>query len=182
MVTVIVIAVVVLVVASGAVLGRRRGARMHYLDAWEPDQGERRVLDDPRADFYVVPRLGQALKMSFARRRRTTAVVTDRRLVIATRLLLSRRYGITHVVLLGPAEREAAALGELGGGLFSIGYAVLSASAAGITAELDGRKPYVRIVPDPTRSATNVEHLRLYCDDAAAMRDALLSAASVAGA
>ena len=182
MVTLVVIVVFLLVVATGALLSRRRGARMHYLDAWAPEPGERRVLDDPAADVYILPRLGQAMKMSFARRRRTTAIVTDRRLVIATRLLLSRRYGITHVVLLGPAEREAAALAELGGGLFSIGYTVLSASAAGITAELDGRKPYVRIVPDPTRSATNIEHLRLYSDDAAAMRDALLSAASVAGA
>ena len=41
--------------------------------------------------------------MSFARLRRTHAVLTNTRIVIATRALLSRRYMITHMVHLGGA-------------------------------------------------------------------------------
>lgn len=178
MVTVYVVIGFLLVVAVGVVTSRLRGARMHYLDAWSPGPGEERRLEDPRADFYVVTRLGQARVMTFARRHRSTAVVTDRSLVIATRALLSKRYAITHVVRLSHPLEPAAPLGQLSGGLFTIGYVTLAASAPGITEERDGSKPYVRIVPDPTPSATNIEHLRLYCDDATRMCAALVAAAA----
>jgi hypothetical protein len=170
-----------LVIAVGVIVSRRRGARMHYLDAWTPEPGEEQRLVDPEADFYVVPRLGQARVMTFARRHRTTAVVTDRSLVIAAKAALSKRRAITHVVHLAPAQGSVAALGQLSGGLFSIGYVALSASAAGITDERDGQKPYIKIVPDPTPSAVNIDHLRLYCDDAARMRAALVASAAPAG-
>jgi hypothetical protein len=176
--TVYVVAAFVLVVAAGIVVSRRRGARMHYLDAWTPEPGEERRLEDSAADFYVVPRLGPARVMTFSRRRRSTAVVTDRRLVIASRVLLSKRYGITHVVHLGAHAGADPTLGQLGGGLFSVGYTALAASVEGITEALDGKKPYVRVVPDPTPSATNIEHLRLYTDDATAMRAALVASAT----
>lgn len=180
MVTVIVVAAFLLVVSVGILVSRRRGARMHYLDAWATDPGEERRLEDPAADFYVVPRLGQAMIMTFARRHRTTAVVTDRRLIVATRVAFSKRYGITHVVHLGASGHADGTLDQLTGGLFSVGYTALAASAEGITAELDDKRPYVRIVPDPTPSATNIEHLRLYTDDATAMCAALVASASAA--
>lgn len=164
------------IVLFAVVVNRVRGGRAHYLDGWSPDPGERRLLEDRRADFYVVPRLGQAKVMSFARMHRSRAVLTDRRLVVATRALLSRRYMITHMVYLDGAADPPAELGQLSGGLYSVGYSVMAADPAEMTVAQDGAKAYLRIVPRPTASGTNVEHCRLYSDEAAAFRDAAASA------
>lgn len=168
------VAAFVAVVAVGAVVSRRRGARVHYLDAWTPAEGEQRLLEDPAADVYVVPRLGQAKVMSFARRGRTRAVVTDRALIVGMKAAFSKRHIITHVVHLSRDGMPDADLGKLSGGLYSTGYISLSAQPAGITTSIDGSKPYVRIAPDPTASGANIEHLRLYTDDAERMRAALV--------
>jgi hypothetical protein len=159
------------IVVGAVVVNRVRGVRAQYLDAWTPDPGEERLLEDPGADFSVVPRLGQAKVMTFARRRRTHAVLTATRLVIAQRALMSRRYMITHVLLLhagsGEDGAEAAELEHRTGGQFTRGYVVMSTTPDRITVEADGAKAYLRIVPEPTPSATNVEHCRLYSDMAA---------------
>jgi hypothetical protein len=170
-----VVGALVAIVLVAIVVNRMRGVRAQYLDAWAPEAGERRLLDDPRADFYSIPRMGQAKVMSFARRRRSHAVLTSTRIVIATRALLSRRHMITHVIHLGGDGDPPAELGELGGGLFSAGYIVLSARPSDMTVEDDGGKPYLRIVPQKTTSSTNIEHCRLYSDDAAGFRDSARS-------
>jgi hypothetical protein len=168
----IVVGAFVAVVVVAIVVNRMRGGRAHYLDGWEPEPGERRLLDDPRADFYVVARLGQARKMSFARLHRTHAVLTSARIVIATRALMSKRYMITHMVHLGGDDGAPAELGKLSGGLYTTGYDVIAARPADMSVEEDGGKPYLRIVPQPTASGTNIAHCRLYSDDAAGFRDA----------
>lgn len=163
----------VAIVLVAVVVNRVRGGRAHYLDAWTPEPGERRLLDDPRADFYVVPRLGQARRMSFARLHRSHAVLTDVRIVVATRALLSRRYMITHMIHLAGDGTGPAELGWMSGGLYSTGYIVIAARPSGMTVEDDGgRKAYLRIVPEQTASGAMIEHCRLYSDDAAGFRDA----------
>lgn len=157
------------------VVNRVRGGRAHYLDAWALESGERRLLDDPRADFYVVPRLGQARKMSFARLHRSHVVLTDVRIVVATRALLSRRYMITHMVHLAGDVTGPAELRQMSGGLYSTGYIVIAARPSGMTVEDDGGKPYLRIVPEQTASGAMIEHCRLYSDDAAGFRDAAVA-------
>jgi hypothetical protein len=153
------------IVIGAVVVNRVRGVRAHYLDAWSPEPGEERLLEDPRADFYVVPRLGQAKVMSFARRRRTHVVLTGARLVIAQKAAMSRRYMITHVLMLhDDGGAEAAELERMTAGQFTRGYIVMSARREHMTVEADGGKRYLRIVPEPTPSATNVEHCRLYSD------------------
>jgi hypothetical protein len=161
----------VAIVLTGIVVSRVRGARAHYLDAWTPGPGERRLLEDAGADFYVVPRLGQAKVMSFARRHRTHAVLTDTRLVIATRALMSRRYMITHMVHLDRDADPPTELGRLSGGLYTTGYIVKSARPSDMTVEDAGGRPYLRIVPEPTASGTNVEHCRLYSENATGFLD-----------
>lgn len=154
--------------AVGAiVVNRIRGVRAHYLDAWTPAPGERRVLEDPAADFYVIPRLGQAKIMTFARRGRTHAVLTDRRIVIGTRVLLKKRWMITHMVHLAGAGTGPEELAHLTGGQFSTGFSAYSARADRMTIEDDHGKAYLHIVPEPTASSANIEHLRLYSDRAA---------------
>jgi len=162
------------IVLVAILVNRKRGARAHYLDAWTPEPGEHRLFEDPVADFYVVTRLGQAKVMTFARLRRTHAVLTNTRLVIATKAAMSRRYMITHMVYLSD-EAPPAELAMLSGGLFTTGYHVVSARPSDLTVEADGRKSYLRIIPEATRSGTNIDHCRLYSDDAAGFRDAAMS-------
>ena len=161
----------VAIVVIAVVVNRVRGARAHYLDAWTEGPGERRLIEDRAADFAVVSRMGQAKVMSFPRLRRTHAVMTTARIVVATRALASRRYMITHVVHLGGDEDPPAELGKLDGGLTTTGYVVIAARPSDLTLERDGDKQYLRIVPEPTTSSANIEHCRLYSDDAAGFLD-----------
>jgi len=161
------IAVLVAIALVAIVVNRRRGVRAHYLDAWAPGPGEHTLIEDPLADFYVIARMGQAKVMSFARLRRTHAVLTNARIVIATRALFSKRHMITHMVHLGGDEAPPPELGQLSGGLYTAGYSLVSAHPSGMTVENDGGKPYVRIVPASTASSATIDHCRLYSDDAA---------------
>lgn len=154
------------------VINKKNGVRAQYLGEWTPEPGERRLLEDPTADFYVVGRMGQARVMSFARLRRTHAVLTNTRIVIAARALFSKRYMITHIVHLDGDDSPPAELGQLSGGLYTTGCIVVSARPSGMTVEIDGRKPYLRIVPEPTASGAMIDHCRLYSDDPTGFRDA----------
>ena len=169
------VGVLVAIALVAIVVNRRRGVRAHYLDAWAPGPGERRLLEDPLADFYVVARMGQAKVMSFARLRRTHAVLTNTRIVIATRALLSKRYMITHMVHLGGDDAPPPELDQLSGGLYTTGYSVVAARPSDMTVEDDGGRPYVRIIPESTASGAMIDHCRLYSDDAAGFREAATS-------
>ncbi len=154
------------IVVVAIAVNRIRGVSASWIESWAPEPGERRLLDDPRADFYAVPRLGQARKMSFARLHRTHAVVTDARIVIAARALLSRRHMITHVIHLDPGDEAPPELAKLSGGLFTKGFETLSARRSELSVVRDGAKEYLRIVPEQTASGAMTEHCRLYSDRA----------------
>lgn len=161
------VGVLAAIVAVAMVVNRARGAKAHYLDAWQPEPGERPRFEDPAADFYAVPRLGQAKVMSFARMHRTHAVLTDTRLVIGKKALMSKRYMITHVIHLDRGEAAATELAQLTGGQFTKGFITYCARPDRMSVVADGEKAYLRIVPEPTASAATIEHCRLYTDHAA---------------
>ena len=168
------VAALAAIVAGAVVVNRIRGARAHYVETWAPEVGERILAEDRAADFAVVGRMGQAKVMTFARLRRTHAVMTTSRIVIAVRALASKRHMITYVILLQdddpPSDDD---LRRLGGGLTTTGYITIAARPSGMTVEQDGAKRSLRIVPEPTESAAMIEHCRLYGDDP----DAFLEAA-----
>src|SRR5262245_1120605 len=143
------IGALVVIVVGAVVVNRVRGVRAHYIEDWAPEPGEDRLLDDPRADFYVVPSLGQAKVMTFARRRRTPPWLPRARISIARTALLSRRHMITHVLLLRDDAPDVAQLGRMTGGQYTTGYVVMSARPEHMTVEADGAKAYLRIVPEP---------------------------------
>jgi hypothetical protein len=160
------VAALAAIVVGAVVVNRVRGARAHYLETWIPEPGERTLAEDRAADFVVVGRTGQAKIMTFPRLRRTHAVMTDARIVIAPRALASKRHMITYVILLAgddpPLDDD---LRGRGGGLTTTGYITIAARPSGMTIEQDGTKRYLRIVPEPTASAAMIEHCRLYADD-----------------
>lgn len=166
------------IVLGAVAINRARGIKAVYLEAWSPEPGESVRFDDPAADFYVIPRLGQAKVMSFARMHRGRAILTDRRLLVGARPLASKRHMLTHVILLPGSDSED--LGRLTAGQFRTGYQTYAARPEGMTAEADGDKAFIRIVPDSTASTTTIEHCRLYTDRAAEFMAAAAGSGSAA--
>ena len=149
------------------IVNKINGVKAHYIDALSFEAGETKVAEDREADFHVVTLLGKAAYMSFARLRRTHAVFTDSRIVIASKVLFGSRYMITHMLYYARDNAPAAELDKISGGLYSKGYLVMRADRGAMTVEMDGKKPFIRIVPVATLSSTNIEYGRLYCDNAA---------------
>jgi hypothetical protein len=163
MFTTIVVAVFVVVLVGFVLVSRRMGARAHYLEDWRPAEDDSVLFVDDGADFYVVARFGQAVKMTFARRGRAKIRITRRHVVVAEKVAMADKWMITHVLLRdgSPAPADAE---RIDSGLMSTGSTTFVLSAGEVTAERDGDKPYVRLVPQHIGSATNIEHCRLYSD------------------
>jgi hypothetical protein len=151
-------------VLGAMLINKIKGVKAHYLDAFHPEAGEAEKLRETGTDFYVVSVLGQARVMSFARLRRGEVLVTNKRIVVGQKVLLGKRYMITHEILLDTAGDEGSQLDKLTGGLYAKGYVSYLAQRQNVSSELDGKKPYLKFIPDSTGSATNIEHLRLYVD------------------
>lgn len=148
------------------IFNKIKGVRGRYTDQLELAPGEQISREDDAADFHVVPKFGQAAIMSFGRLKRTHAIVTNRRIVIGQKPLFSKRHLITHMLYFSAEPEVETALGGLTGGLYSLGYTVLQVDRDRILSEMDGKKPYWKIPPSPTTSATNIEHARLYSEQA----------------
>lgn len=150
------------------VVNKIKGVKAQYIDAWQRDIDEQIRFEDKAADFHPVTILGRAGIMSFARLKRTHAIVTTKRIVIAQKVFLGKRYMITHMLYLNKDVAPADELSKLSGGLYSKGYQVWLTPPDKFTVETDGKKPYLKIIPDNSSSATNIEHCRLYSDESLA--------------
>ena len=148
------------------IINKISGAKAHYMDQLVLMPGEIKITEDREADFHVITSLGKAAYMSFARPRRTHVVLTDCRMVIASKVLFGGRYMITHMLYFTRDKAPAVELDKVSGGLYSRGYLIMQTDRSTMTAEMDGTKPFIRIVPVATASATNIEHGRLYSENA----------------
>lgn len=151
-------------ILGAIIINKIKGVKAQYLDAFTAETGEVVVHREAGADFHMVTKLGRAQVMSFARLRRAEFIVTNRRIVIGQKVLFGKRYMITHLIWLDPASGVQAELGKMTGGQYTLGYVNYLVTRSAATAELDGKKPYLKLIPEPTASATNIEHLRLYTD------------------
>ena len=151
-------------ILGAIIFNKIKGVKAHYLDVFAADSGEEVLHREAGADFHMVTKLGRAQVMSFARLRRAELVVTNRRIVVGQKVLFGKRYMITHVIWLDSGATIQSELDKMTGGQYSLGYVNYLAKRAAVTSEIDGKKPYVKFIPDATASATNIEHLRLYVD------------------
>lgn len=156
-------------IIAGSILGamfinKIKGVKAHYLDEFKPEPGEEVRHREAGADFHMVTNLGRAMVMSFARMRRAEVIVTNQRFVIGQKVFLGKRYMITHVIKLDSAAGDSAEVDKLTGGLYAKGYVIYLALRKNVSTELDGKKPFIKFIPEATGSATNIEHLRLYTD------------------
>ncbi len=151
-------------ILGAMLINKIKGVKAQYLDAFTPESGEQIVHREAGADFHMVTKLGRAQVMSFARLRRAELILTNRRIVVGQKVLFGKRYMITHVLWLDSGSTVQSELDKMTGGQYSLGYVNYLAKRSAVTSELDGKKPYVKFIPDATASATNIEHLRIYVD------------------
>jgi hypothetical protein len=155
----------------GAVLGliaiaytvnRIRGVRAHYVDDWRPDEGEQILFRDEEADTFIVA-VNRATFVSYARPRRGIVIVTNRRILAGTRVLLGRKRMLEHIMYAGSAPDDYSAM--LDGGLFTVGYRTLVFLPDAIERVTSGKKPYVELKPSPNeKSSINIDFIRIYTD------------------
>ena len=163
-------------VVLAVVVNRLRGTRAHYLDDWQPEAGERILFRDDKADTFVMP-VNRARYGSYARLRRGTVIVTDRRILAGARILFGRKRMLQYMIYPGAAPGGWSA--KLDGGLFTRGYETLAVMPGIAERVLDEARPYVVLKPAPgVRSSTNVDFIRIYTDRAAGFPMPVPSAAA----
>ena len=118
------------------IINKISGAKAHYMDQLVLMPGEIKITEDREADFHVVTSLGKAAYMSFARPRRTHVVLTDCRMVIASKVLFGGRYMITHMLYFTRDKAPAVELDKVSGGLYSRGYLIMQTDRSTMTAEM----------------------------------------------
>ncbi len=156
--------ILVAFVVIAKIVNAIKGVKASYIDSFRPDSEEQTLFEEKEGDFYSVSRLGQAKIMSFARLKRTHAIFTSKRIIIGQKAFLSKKYMITHILYYDTTGHTGRELTEITGGLYSLGYQVFSIFKDQITLEKDGNKSFLKLIPVPTTSATNVEHMRIYSD------------------
>jgi hypothetical protein len=158
-------------------INRLTGTRAVYLETLALERGEQRVWQDMRADFAPRPRFGRAVSPSFPRYRRHAILWTDRRIIVAPKVLFSSRHMVSHQILFtngasppGAAANEAA--GEFFGGFYGRGFMTLLALSRSFD-HVNG-KDCVRIQPtEDSANALNVKDALIFSDDLDELRRSL---------
>ncbi|NCS94440.1 MAG: hypothetical protein GW761_11625 [Leptospira sp.] len=153
-------------------INKIRGIKASYIDSLELSEDEPIIWQDVLADFHIVTKMGQAMFMSFSRMRRAKIIITDQRIIVGQKVFLGKKYLITHMLYFSADpkmkkdldSRTEEALDSITAGQYSLGYLVYLVDKNQFSAEMDGKKCYLKIIPVSTKSSTNLEHCRLYSD------------------
>ena len=153
------------------------GTKASYLHALVLEPGETEAWRDAAADFAIRPRLGQALSMSYPRLRRHTVSWTDRRVIVAQKVLFSSKRMITHQIFFERGKSAAsaevrAAADKFSGGFYGRGFITLIATGYSF-AQVNARD-CLRIQPtEDSGSVLNVQEAYLFSDRLAELRQSL---------
>jgi hypothetical protein len=151
-------------IAVAYTVNRLRGVHAHYIDDWQPDEGEHVLFHDPEADTFIVG-LNRARYVSYARPRRGAVIVTDKRILAGTKTLFGRKKMLQYMMYGGSAPDGYS--GMIDGGLFTRGYQTLVFLPDAIERVVDGKRPYVVLRPSPSeQSSINIDSIRIYTDRA----------------
>ena len=153
----------------GWIVSKITGSSAWYIEDWTFEPGEVVLFRDDAADTYLIPELGQALIMSFARPRRGFVVVTSQRIIIGTRPLFGTKRMVQYVLYVGVSPDGSSA--RLDGGLLTRGYQTIVLLPGGIQPHPDDSKPHVDLTPLSSEpSSTNLQTIRIFTDLAASFR------------
>ena len=151
------------IVLFALVVNRLTGTRAHYIETFRPEPPEHVLWRGERADVHVVPRR-RALFTSFARLRRDTLLLTDKRLVCGRRTLLGKRHMIQIEVFFDPALPSAERAVRLDAGFWGGGFqTVVVSSQDGIALKTDARgRHHLELRPD--MAPPHVDYIRIVLD------------------
>jgi hypothetical protein len=156
------------IVVLGWGVSKITGARAFYVEDWPLDPGESVLWRDDAADVYLIPQLGQARVMSFARLHRSSVMVTNKRVVIGAKTLFGGKHMVQQVLHL--AASPDGQTENLGVGLLTVGYQAIVIQPE-IEPHLDEKKPYVDLLPASGHaSSANLWRIRLFTDAGASFR------------
>lgn len=155
------------IVLIGWVVSKITGSRAYFVEDWVFEEGETVLWSDPEADSYLIPKLGQAVVMSFARLRRGSVVVTNRRIVIGSLPLRGKKHMVQYVLY----PQKTPGTERLDGGLLTVGYQTIAYDPASLVVHATKEKPHIDLTPLPSEtSSTNLETIRIFTDLAATFR------------
>ena len=162
-------------IAGAWLFTRLKGIQAQYTETFALGPEEKTLLEDLAADFYAVPALGQAAFMSFARMGRAHVLLTNRRIIIGQKVLFGKKHMVTDVIHWAPNPGVRDEFDKMSGGLFTRGYTSRLGAPDKTSVEMDGKKPYLRIILSDVASSANVDHCRLYTESAAEARAKIVS-------
>ena len=165
-------------IAGAWLFTRLKGIQAQYTETFALGPEEKTLPEDLAADFYVVPALGLAAFMSFARMGRAHVLLTNRRMIIGQKVLFGKKHMVTDVIHWAPNPDVRDELDKMTGGLFTRGYTSRLSAPDKTSVEMDGKKPYLRIILSDVASSANVDHCRLYTERAAEARAKIASLAA----
>lgn len=155
------------IVLLGWIVSKVTGSRAYYVEDWALDEGETVLWRDEKTDTYLIPKHGQALVMSFARMRRGSVLVTNRRIVIGSLPLWGKKHMVQYVLY--PAKAPGS--DRLDGGLLSVGYQTIVFEPSSVDVHAKDAKPYVDLIPvESEASSTNLERVRIFTEEAGSFR------------
>ena len=151
------------IVLIGWIVSKVTGSRAYFIEDWTFAEGETVLWRDDQSDTYVIPKLGQAAIMSFARMRRGAVVVTNQRILVGSLPITGKKHMVMYVLYPQPAPGTE----KLDGGLLTIGYQTIAYVPASLDVHAADAKPYVDLTPlDTENSSTNLQTIRIFTDQA----------------
>lgn len=171
------VAALLAIVLLAMAVNRATGTKTQLLQALQLEPGETELWRDSKADFATRPRQGGAAVQSFARMRRHTVIWTDRRILVAQRLLFSKAHLITHQIVwvhdADSAETEAAkAARSTAGGFYGRGFVTIAASTHSFGQV--NHKDCITIKPtEQSGSLLNVDEALVFTDRMAELQRSL---------
>lgn len=141
------------------------GTKANYLEDLQLAPGEKELWRDAQADFGVVARVARSTVMSFPRLRRHTIVWTNRRVIVAQRVLFLRKSMVTHqIYFVDQADPKASAAAASNfGGFYGRGFETILAARRAF-GSVNG-KACVRIAPTEESGARlNLEEILIFTD------------------
>lgn len=148
----------------GWIVSKITGSRAYFIEDWTFNDGEIVLWRDDQSDTFLIPRLGQAAILSFARPRRGAVVVTNERILIGSLPLRGKKHMVQYVLYPKPSPGSE----KLDGGLLTVGYQTIVFDTTKLAVHASEKKPYVDLTPlDSERSSTNLETVRIFTDKAA---------------
>lgn len=152
------------IIILSILINKIKGVKTHYLNSLTLEKDEPIIWQDGSADFHLVPKMGQAMFMSFSRMKRAHIILTEQKIIVGQKVFLGKKYIITHMLYFSADPKIKKELDSLTAGQYSLGYLVYQVDKNQFSAEMDGKKCYLKIIPVSTKSSTNLEHCRLYSD------------------